>query len=63
MKWTKIEPPEIPDGAIQTKTWFAWWPITIGRETRWLERVTVEFQYFAGYLTAMPCWTMRRFVN
>lgn len=28
-------------------TWFAWWPVTIGEETRWLERVRVR-QVFMG---------------
>ena len=26
------------------KTKFLWWPITIGGETRWLERATIEYR-------------------
>ena len=32
-------------GQKKTKSWFALFPITINGETRWLERVTVQFFY------------------
>lgn len=62
MKWFKHKRAYIPDGKLETVTGFAWLPITIDDETRWLERVTVEYQWFAGYLTALPCWTRKRFL-
>jgi hypothetical protein len=62
MKFITQPPPQIPDGAIATYSWFAFWPITIKKETRWLERVTVEYIYFSGYLTALPGWFPKRFL-
>ncbi len=40
MRWVE---PELGD--IRHKTWFAWWPVTIEKECRWLEWVTVEMAY------------------
>ena len=31
---------------VRTKTWFAFFPVKIGDETRWLETVTVKQEYF-----------------
>ena len=32
-------------GTERVKTWFALFPVRVGRETRWLEKVTVEQKY------------------
>jgi hypothetical protein len=41
MRWN-YKPPVYPKHAdTRTREWFAWLPVTIGRETRWLERVKV----------------------
>jgi hypothetical protein len=32
-------------GTERVKTWFALFPVSIGRETRWLEKVTVKQEY------------------
>lgn len=32
-------------GAVRIKSWFAVFPVTIGNETRWLERVTTKQEY------------------
>ena len=39
----KFVEPEL--GTERVKTWFALFPITIQRETRWFERVTVKQEY------------------
>lgn len=41
----------------RVKTWFAVLPVTIDRETRWLEKVTVEQYYLYG------TWGNRCFVE
>ena len=33
------------DGDKEIKTWFAFLPVTIAGETRWLEKVTVVYEY------------------
>lgn len=33
-------------GTIEIRSWFAWMPVTIGLETRWLEKVRVQRRYF-----------------
>lgn len=42
-----IRPPLPPAFTKRTVTFFAWVPFTIGRETRWLETVTVEFMFIS----------------
>lgn len=32
-------------GDTKMRSWFAWLPVTVGNETRWLERVTVMYIY------------------
>ena len=32
-------------GTTKITSWFAWFPVTIDYETRWLETVTVKFEY------------------
>ncbi len=36
---------EPQDGAEREHTFYAWWPVTVGRETRWLEWVTARQIY------------------
>jgi len=35
----------------EVRTFFAWYPITINGETRWMETVTVRGYWFIGMLT------------
>lgn len=46
MRWTKHKP---EDGDTRIKTKFAFLPIKIGDEVRWLEKVTVKQEYREGY--------------
>jgi hypothetical protein len=62
MRFIWNSPTDIPDGAKTSWTWFAMWPVTIGNETRWLERVTVEYQWFSGYLYAEAEWIPKQFL-
>lgn len=62
MRRVDKEPKQIPSGATMSISWFALFPVRVKNETRWLERVTVEYEYFPGYLTAMPGWTAKRFL-
>lgn len=41
MRWTKPK-----DGDVKIKRKFAILPISIDRETRWLEWVTIQYVYF-----------------
>tara|TARA_Y100000034_G_scaffold8165_1_gene8908 strand:+ start:505 stop:702 length:198 start_codon:yes stop_codon:yes gene_type:complete len=59
MKW------KLPKlGDRRTRTWFAWFPVTINFERRWLEEVTVIQQYKemchiseSGMPVPMPGWS------
>lgn len=56
MKWgTKFK--DVKD--IKEKTFFAWRPVTLRGETRWLETVTVTGCYFVGVLTE-KCYFMAK---
>ena len=47
MRWKIIDKPA--DGNTISQ-WFAFWPVTVGGETRWLEWVAVEYRIvIAGY--------------
>jgi hypothetical protein len=49
MRWSSSSPDRQRPNLV--RRWFALWPVTVGGETRWLERVTVEYQdspYFFG---------------
>lgn len=62
MRWTTEPDPE--DGDRRTTSWFALWPVTIGTETRWLERVSVLEEYRVPCLACGdPFWAKRRFVE
>lgn len=47
----------------RTRSWFAWLPVTIGNERRWLERVTVRqrCRYFTNYFSG--AWENIAFVD
>lgn len=53
MKWK--EPRE---GETRVVTYFAFFPVTINHETRWLETVTVKEQYWVSV-----GWTLFGFVD
>lgn len=42
MKWSRKQKPQTADLWERTRRWFAFLPVTIGSETRWLEFVTVQ---------------------
>lgn len=37
--------PSPKDGDIRYKVFFAWLPVTIGLETRWLERISIKQEF------------------
>ena len=63
MRFIKKDPYYPPNGKIESLTWFAIIPVTIDKETRWLEKVTVEYEYWEGYgAYAEPHWSQKRFL-
>ena len=51
-------------GDIKTTSFFAWSPIQIGQDWRWLERVTVEYRYVAsGIIDWHGCWLKVKFID
>ena len=56
-------------GTKRIETWFALFPVTIGRETRWLEKVTVEQEYkemanfCADVIVPSNEWLNVKFIN
>ncbi|NBW21876.1 MAG: hypothetical protein EBR82_79370 [Caulobacteraceae bacterium] len=46
MRWKMIDRPAEGNTISQ---WFAFWPITVGGETRWLEWVAVEYRTIIAY--------------
>ncbi len=64
MKFIKQHPVFPPNGTKEIKRWFAWLPIQIDDETRWLETVTVELEFDEGYGSFVePSWIAMRFIN
>lgn len=64
MRWVKPEPPK--KGDIRCKTWFALLPVTICKETRWMEWVTVEMEWVWVPLEICYgeyCWVHKGFVD
>jgi len=60
VRWDNEPNPE--DGDRRTRSWFAWWPVTIGTQTRWLETVTVREEYRVPCLACGdPFWARRYF--
>lgn len=45
MKWTYTETREPQVGEFRIKTKFAWLPIHLKGEARWLEKVTIKQEY------------------
>ena len=59
MRWTVAE-----EGSTRVRSWFALLPVTIGPETRWLERVAVEErQEFHVSDVCRVTWRQMRFVD
>lgn len=44
-------------------TKFAWLPICIGRETRWLEKVRIKRYYWIGCISGRMHWENVEFVD
>lgn len=42
-------------GEVKYKVFFAWFPVTIGNETRWLERVSVKSVYYKIRVVGFVC--------
>lgn len=60
------DPPKPKPGDIRRCTWFAWTPVTVGLEWRWLERVTVEevCKYRRKpHVGEIPYWVATKFVD
>jgi len=45
------------------KTFFAWLPVTIELETRWLEKVTVRGRYLGTHFTGNIRWVNEEFID
>lgn len=65
MRFLKPKP-----GTTYIAEWFAWLPVRIGDETRWLETVCVEQVYGEktritepGIPVAVSCWINKRFLD
>ena len=64
MRWKSWFPASI--GEKRVKTWFAWLPVKINNDCRWLERVSVEFELKMALATRYdryPYWDKVRFVD
>lgn len=64
MKFLPKEPESHPYGTVSSESWFAWLPVTIDGETRWLERVTVEYVWGMGnfYMGQGDGWQLNKFL-
>lgn len=51
MKFTNENMRKALNREEDTVTFFAWFPVTIGEKTRWLEKVTVKRRWFYGSFT------------
>lgn len=58
--WLMADP-----GDTRTETWFAIFPVRISRETRWLEQVTVEYEYrfYGGGWSPCYKWQKNKFID
>lgn len=45
------------------KTFFAWFPVTIKKETRWLEKITVRGSYEVSCFTGTLYWVNYEFID
>ena len=43
MRWKIKQKPKLGDKRIKKR--FAWYPISVGKEIRWLEFVTIDYRY------------------
>ena len=59
MRWIEPPPPRVGDEKIVS--WFAIRPVVLGREVRWLERVSVKMRFESCLLG--PDWTWVEFVD
>ena len=63
----KFKKPVYPeDSEIRVIKRFAYLPVKIGREIRWLEKVVIEQEYFASasfFDVAGPHWHNKRFID
>ena len=65
MRFKQPQPVIHSYGEMRTQSWFALGPITIEDETRWLERVTVEYVWAMGnfYMGDPDHWAANRFID
>jgi hypothetical protein len=65
MRFKKTIPPILRGGERRVISYFAWIPVTIKnrevKETRWLERITVEQRFELGWCDNE--WCNIRFIN
>lgn len=60
----KITKPEtLYPGATKIVKKFAFLPITIGKETRWLESVTICYTWDYHEFSDLPYWKPLHFIN
>jgi hypothetical protein len=45
------------------RSWFAFLPVTVHGETRWLEKVTVEGYWWYGPITNKWWWEVKKFID
>lgn len=60
MRWVTPIGPNF--GELRMRRWFAMLPVKIGRETRWMEYVTV-LQEYGKKNDWTTCWHNRKFVE
>lgn len=51
------------EGGTREKSWFAILPVTIDKETRWLEKVSVIQTYVWSYPLSKYYWSNREFLD
>lgn len=59
-------PPKPREGQTRVRSWFAWRPVTIGYEQRWLEKVTVleVCRYHSlPHIGKVPEWDKVKFID
>lgn len=61
MRWKAK--PKLQENEHQVVKKFAWRPIRIGNETRWLEMVVVERYYWIGPISGARHWEHVRFID
>lgn len=59
----KVSQLDVVDRKRFTKTYFAFFPIKIGEETRWLEKVCVEGYYYVGAMTGAIRFMETKFID